>query len=94
MVWFLQVDSLVGGCVLGVNAFHFVISRFAILAAFRRFRGSFRKKLHCILIIQQWKRLLLSVSFGFGLSSLVNFRCHFGELLFFFRKFSPFGCGL
>ena len=77
----LQIDGLVGGCVLlGVNAFYFVISCFAILAAVCRIRGSFRKKLHCILIIQQWKRLLLSDSFGFGMSSLVIFRCYFGVL--------------
>ena len=64
----------------GYGAGNRCFSWFAISATFCRIRGSFRKNLHCILIIQQWKRLLLSDSFGFGMSSLVIFRCHFGEL--------------
>ena len=64
----------------GSGASNKCFSWFAISAAFCRIRGSFRKNLHCILIIQQWKRLLLSDSFGFGMSSLVIFRCYFGVL--------------
>jgi len=92
---FVGLDAVLGRSYIegrGYGAGNRCFSWFAISATFCRIRGSFRKNLHCILIIQQWKRLLLSDSFGFGMSSLVIFSLW--RIISFVKRFSPFGCGL
>lgn len=75
-----QLDALGGDLFLGLLDFfpHFLVSYFS---SFFRTGGSFASAL-----FNNEKKLLLSDSFG--LSSLVVFRCHFGELS---QKLSPFG---